>query len=86
MKPVPASVRHLVSSPDDEVFLDGKEEDIENDVTMDGGKKIVRRKRDIQDEDKFHKHIIFRRSPGRTAEDELSDYGELSASIPYRNY
>lgn len=73
MKPVPESVRHLVANPDDEVFLDERNEDIQNDVTMDSGRNIQRRRRDV--EDIYHKHIVYRRSSSRD-EDDFSDYGE----------
>lgn len=71
VKPVPASMRHLVAKPDDEVFLDARNEDIQNDVTMDTGRKI-RSKRDSKDV--YHHHIIFKRSQP-TEEDDFSDYG-----------
>ena len=67
---------------DDEMFLDGKEEDIQNDVTMDTGKKIKeterkrrkrRRRRDT--DDIYHRHIVFRRSKTKE-EDDFSDYGK----------
>lgn len=75
-------MRHLVTPPDDEMFLDGNEEDIQNDVTMDTGKKIKeterkrrkrRRRRDT--EDFYHRHIIYRRSKTKD-DDDFSDYGE----------
>lgn len=81
VKPVPSSVRHLVSPPDDEIFLDANDEDIENDVTMDTGKRIKdsekrrrkRRRREV--EDKFHTHIVYKRTNAEE-EDAFSDYGE----------
>ncbi|KAL0277732.1 UNVERIFIED_CONTAM: hypothetical protein PYX00_004918 [Menopon gallinae] len=80
VKPVPSSVRHLVTPPDDELFLDANDEDIQNDVTMDTGKKIKdaekrrrkrRRRRDAGEE--YHHHIIYKRA-GVSAEDYYSDY------------
>lgn len=84
VKPVPSSVRHLVTPPaDDEMFLDGKEEDILNDVTMDTGKKIKeterkrrKRRRRREEEDFFHRHIIYKRAKTKD-EDDFSDYGKF---------
>lgn len=82
VKPVPSSVRHLVAPPDDELFLDANDEDIQNDVTMDTGKKIKdaekrrrkrRRKREADEE--YHQHVVYKRA-GASAEDYYSDYGE----------
>ena len=85
MKPVPSSVRQFVSPNDDEMFLDAENEDFENDVGVDGGKKIKdsekrrrkrrRRRRGVNDE-KYHQHIVYKRSK-TTEEDEYSDYGKF---------
>lgn len=88
VRPVPSSVRHLLSPSDDEMFLDGHDEDIENDVTVDTGKKIKdsgkkrkkqrRKKRDA--EEKYHGHIVYKRSKTK-GEDESSDYGENTCEL-----
>ncbi|KAK6632916.1 hypothetical protein RUM43_012659 [Polyplax serrata] len=88
VRPVPSSVRHLLSPSDDEMFLDGHDEDIENDVTVDTGKKIKdsgkkrkkqrRKRRDA--EEKYHGHIVYKRSKTK-GEDESSDYGENTCEL-----